>query len=129
MDPITIGLLIGAAGGLLNSQAQQTTDDKNRQVQAKIAQYSPWTHMTPGPTTNANPVGNVMQGALAGGMFGAKNSAALSPTPGTTALTDTASAPVAAGTGGAPMSPASGYGGGQDFNSWLAMLNSQGQGS
>lgn len=89
MDPMTIGLIMGA----VKAQSDEGKEKRDRQMQAGIAKYSPWTGMKaqPGQIQSANPVGDIAQGGLTGAMYGAQN-------PTTPATTDAG--------GAAPMSDA-----------------------
>ncbi len=70
MDPITIGLLIGAATGMFKG-GMDAKKEKAQRDQASAAQrWSPWTHIQAGPIQTADPMGSTMQGALAGASMG-----------------------------------------------------------
>lgn len=66
MDPITIGLLIGAATGMLKGAGDQQKEASQRKVASETARWSPWTRLNPGPIQQADMVGSTMQGALTG---------------------------------------------------------------
>lgn len=70
MDPITIGLLAGGGIGLLRGIGQQGEAKRQRLQEAAIAQYSPWTGMSPQRVQNADVLGSVMQGGMTGAMVG-----------------------------------------------------------
>jgi hypothetical protein len=63
-------LLAGAAVGLARGYADQQREKKDRQTQAEIARYSPWTGMGPSPVKPADMLGSTMQGAMGGAMMG-----------------------------------------------------------
>lgn len=69
--PIWAAMAAGAALGAVRSREQQKQADKQRKLQAAVAQNMHWTGMTPnlqafqGPDT----MGNMMQGAAQGAMF------------------------------------------------------------
>lgn len=70
MDPITLGLLIGGGTGLLKGMSDAEQAKHQRQVEAEIARYSPWTGMTPQRVAQPNVIDPAMQGALAGMAMG-----------------------------------------------------------
>lgn len=70
MDPITIGLIAGGGLGLLKSAEAQKAAQRERQVQAQMARYSPWTGMQGHSVQDPSMLGNVSQGALSGAMLG-----------------------------------------------------------
>lgn len=85
MDPITIGLLAGGGLGLLKGMSDAEQARHQRQVEAEIARYSPWTGMKPERIGQANVLGSAMQGALAGAQFAKQfpqGKEAETPTPG-----------------------------------------------
>lgn len=72
-----IGAGIGAASGAAKSAAAQGAKDKNLQLAAETARYSPWTKMDAGAATQqamsqpgANFFGDMVQGGFGGGMTG-----------------------------------------------------------
>ncbi len=69
-----IATAVGSAGGAIAGgvKAKMAADKeaKDRQLAADTQRFSPWTGMQAGPIEQANPVGDVLQGATAGGMFG-----------------------------------------------------------
>ncbi len=72
MDPITLGLLVGAGTGLIGG-VQKNAADKNRmkqeaQMRAAEIEASPWTGMK--PTTQISFVGDSGVGAASGGALG-----------------------------------------------------------
>ena len=80
MDPVTIGLVLGANAGLAALKNEQ--DRKNRraegEVQAETSRWSPWTGMQSSPKTDYNPVGTLSSGLMSGAMMaqGANNNEA-----------------------------------------------------
>lgn len=74
--PAGVGLAtaIGAGGGALAGgvKAKMAADKetKDRALAADTQRYSPWTGLQAAPVEAANPVGDVLQGAVGGGMFG-----------------------------------------------------------
>lgn len=65
------GLGIGAGVGLLkNELIDKPRADVNNQLQAKIAMYSPWTHMTPGKIQSPNPFDAALQYGATGALMG-----------------------------------------------------------
>ncbi len=70
MDPITIGLLIGAATGMLKGGLDEKKEASQRKETSAAQKWSPWTHMQGGPIQRADPLGSTMQGALAGAAVG-----------------------------------------------------------
>jgi hypothetical protein len=64
-------LLIGAGAGLLKSQlVDKPQADRQRKLAATTAALSPWTGMTPEMPQEANPLGSMLQGGLAGAQIG-----------------------------------------------------------
>lgn len=74
MDPVSIGLLVGAGTGLLKYQQDLDRERRQRKLTAEMTRTSPWTGMAPDPMAipSANMMGSVMQGGLSGGTFGQK---------------------------------------------------------
>ncbi len=70
MDPITIGLLAGGGLGLGKGFLDQGKEQRQRQQEAAIARWSPWTGMHPNQIQQADPLGSTMQGLVAGGQMG-----------------------------------------------------------
>jgi hypothetical protein len=71
MDPVTIGLLAGAGMGVLKSGEERRKAEADRQLQAAVATYSPWTGMQADTNfQDPNVMGNTMQGAMGGAMLG-----------------------------------------------------------
>jgi hypothetical protein len=70
MDPLTLAL-IGGGLGFLKSGQDDAMAKKQNLLNAQIMRYSPWTGMHPNQTQgHGDQLGNIMQGALTGGMFG-----------------------------------------------------------
>lgn len=70
MWPLIAGM---AAGGLLKSELiDRPREDRQRQMQAEIARYSPWSGMqaNPGAISEADPFGSALQGGMTGAAFG-----------------------------------------------------------
>lgn len=71
MDPLTIGLLGGAALGLGKSYlVDKPQEKKDRMVAAETARWSPWTHMQPEAVKRANPFGDALQFGSTGAQMG-----------------------------------------------------------
>jgi len=69
MEPLTIALIGGGLGlgkGLMDKEAE----DRQRKLAAITARWSPWTGMAPQMPKDANMLGSVLEGALAGAMLG-----------------------------------------------------------
>lgn len=61
MDPITLGLLIGAGGGLLKSvTVDKAREDRQRKLAAATQRYSPWTQLQAQPIQEADPFGSTL---------------------------------------------------------------------
>jgi hypothetical protein len=64
-------MLAGMGAGLLKSELiDRPQANKQRQLAATTAALSPWTGMTPTMPQEANPLGSMMQGGLAGAQIG-----------------------------------------------------------
>ena len=64
-------LLAGMGAGLLKSElVDKPQADRQRKLAATTAALSPWTGMTPTMPQEANPLGSMMQGGLAGAQLG-----------------------------------------------------------
>ncbi len=61
---------IGGGLGLAQYGVQQGENSRQRQVQAAMEKYSPWTGQHGHPVANANPVADIAQGAVAGAGVG-----------------------------------------------------------
>lgn len=70
MDPITIGLLVGAGSGILRGIGQKEEAREARKREAEIAKWSPWTGMEAQRVANPNTFDPIMQGALVGAAMG-----------------------------------------------------------
>lgn len=66
MDPVTIGLLVGAGKGLL---VDAPKEKRQRMLAAQTALYSPWTGMAPQNVQEADTFGSALQGVTAGAMY------------------------------------------------------------
>jgi hypothetical protein len=66
MSPWLIGLGAGLGKSMLIDQPRE---ERQRQLEATKALYSPWTGMQPGQIQEADPFGSAMQGAMAGLMY------------------------------------------------------------
>jgi len=69
IDPLTLAA-IGAGLGLLRSRQQGKAAERQRQLAANTALFRPFTGLTPQVPGEVDTLGNVLQGALAGGQFG-----------------------------------------------------------
>lgn len=65
-----IGLGAGAISGAAKAAHKGAQADRQRKLAAETQRYSPWTGMQAGQIEEANPVGDMFGGALAGGQFG-----------------------------------------------------------
>ena len=64
-------MLAGMGAGLLKSELiDRPQANKQRQLAATTAALSPWTGMTPTMPDEANPLGSMLQGGLAGAQIG-----------------------------------------------------------
>lgn len=70
MDPITIGLLAGAALGVLKGGMDQKQEARDRQAAAATQRYQPWTGIATPEIKRGDMLGSTMQGGLAGAMMG-----------------------------------------------------------
>lgn len=71
MDPMTIAALVGGGLGLAKNYGfDQPEANRQRQYQATVARFSPWTKQQAAPVGNPNPLGSTMQGALGGAAIG-----------------------------------------------------------
>lgn len=65
-----IGAGVGALAGGAKAAIAGGKESRDRQLAADTQRYSPWTGMQAAPVESANPVGDIMGGAVSGGMFG-----------------------------------------------------------
>lgn len=70
MDPVTIGLLIGAGTGLLKTEADKKKEARQRQLAATTQLYSPWTGLQANPVQEADEFGNLLKYSGAGASIG-----------------------------------------------------------
>lgn len=67
MDPILASLLIGSAVGVgKNLLVDQPQANRQRQLEAMKARFSPWTHQDFQGVGTPSPIGGAMQGGLTG---------------------------------------------------------------
>lgn len=66
MSPWLIGMGAGLGKSMLIDQPRE---QRQRQLEATKALYSPWTGIQPGQVNEADPFGSAMQGAMAGLMY------------------------------------------------------------
>jgi hypothetical protein len=72
MDPITLGLLLGAGGGLLkNFLVDKPKEERQRKLSAAQTRYSPWTGIAGGNVEEANPLGDALAYGSTGAQLGA----------------------------------------------------------
>lgn len=69
MDPVTIGL-VGAGLGVGKGLLDQQKEKRDRELQAQIAMWSPWTGMAPQQVQEADVLGSAMQGGMSGAALG-----------------------------------------------------------
>jgi hypothetical protein len=85
MTGLELALLGAGIGFLKNEFVDKPQEAEDRERADRITRWSPWTGMKPNPVREANLFNNVLQGGMAGMMFGqnldaaqaAKDSAAL----------------------------------------------------
>lgn len=70
MDPLTIGLLAGAALGVGKSIMGGQEAKRKRKAEGTIAQWSPWTGMSAQRVDEPDTFGNILQGGATGAMLG-----------------------------------------------------------
>ena len=59
--------LIGALTGLAKSElVDRPAEDKDRELQAATAKFSPWTGLSPRDVKRADPFGSALQGGMTG---------------------------------------------------------------
>lgn len=110
MDPVTIGLLAGAGigavkGGVLDRQKEE----RQRQRDAELARWSPWSGIGPQGIQEADMLGSTMQGAMGGAMLGSNipgGGGGAATAAGGASGGGAAGTPLAAGYGGQDMSSA-----------------------
>lgn len=76
MDPLTIAAIMGGAGLLKSEILDRPREEKQREMAAVTARWSPWTGMAPQGIREADPFGSALQGAAVGGMLGQNQAAA-----------------------------------------------------
>lgn len=71
MDPILASIIGGVGVGILKSYLDEGNAKKQREMQAAVAQYSPWTGMRPSlQGLQTDYAGNLLSGGLTGAQFG-----------------------------------------------------------
>lgn len=70
MDPITLGLLLGAAGILKSEAIDRPAADRKRKAEAAKTRYSPWTGMQGSSVDDPDTVGAGMNWGMAGAGMG-----------------------------------------------------------
>jgi hypothetical protein len=70
MDPITLGLLLGAAGVLKSEAIDRPAADRKRKAEAAKTRYSPWTGMQGSNVDDPDSVGSGMNWGMAGATLG-----------------------------------------------------------
>jgi hypothetical protein len=70
MDPQLIGMIGGAGMGLLKSNEDEAKANRQRQLAATTALYSPWTGMKPNEVQEASTMGATLGGAAQGAALG-----------------------------------------------------------
>ncbi len=82
-------LVIGAALGLAKAAADSEKEKRQRVMESQIAKWSPWSKMKADPSAidAADPFGSVLQGGLAGAMYGQANPEAPAAPEGSTGMT------------------------------------------
>lgn len=72
MDPLTLAAIMGGVGLLKGELLDRPREEKQREMAAVTARWSPWTGMAPQPIKEADPFGSALQSAAIGGMLGQK---------------------------------------------------------
>lgn len=70
MDPLTLALILGGTGLLKGLTSDRNKEARDRELQAKTAQYSPWTGLRPRDVQEADPFGNMLKYGATGAMLG-----------------------------------------------------------
>lgn len=70
MDPLTMAAIMGGVGLLKSELLDRPKEDRQRELAAVTARWSPWTGMAPQAIKEADPFGSALQGASAGAMMG-----------------------------------------------------------
>jgi hypothetical protein len=70
MDPLTMAALVGGAGLLKSELLDRPREERQRELAATTARWSPWTGMAPNAIQGADPFGSALEGATAGAMMG-----------------------------------------------------------
>lgn len=113
--PLAIGALIGAGLGLLKGKGDKEQERRDRALAAETARWSPWTGMQAQMPQNVSMAGEVLKGGATGAMMGqgmGGDTKLAQPNMGLSG------GPVAAGTGGAMMSPNMTP---QQYQTWMMM--------
>lgn len=71
MNPLILGMLIGAGTGVAKSALVDAPEEKaNRTLASSTQRYSPWTGLKADAVKRADPLGSALQGGVAGAQFG-----------------------------------------------------------
>lgn len=108
MDPMTIGLLLGAVTGALKGDSDQKTYQSQMKQAAETQRYSPWTGMKASMPTEPNPFGTMASFAGAGASLGQGVQNAGGGSPATSAGAMNADSLSKAGMSADPYSPNNG---------------------
>ena len=76
MGPLAMMALGAGAGYLKNQLVDKPNEERERQLQAEIARWSPWTGISPTPVRRSNVGADMMQGGFTGLMMGQQGAAA-----------------------------------------------------
>ena len=102
MDPVTLALILGAAGFAKSQLIDRPKEARDRKFESVKAQWAPWTGMNPSPVKEADPFGSTIQGAFTGASLGQAAASA-------DALNAYTKAQTAAAASAAPAAAAPGY--------------------
>ena len=102
MDPLTLSLILGAAGFAKSQLIDRPKEARDRKFESVKAMWAPWTGMQPNAVKEADPFGSTIQGAFTGASLGQAAASAQ-------ALDAYTKAQTAAAASAAPDAAASGY--------------------
>ena len=128
MDPLTIGLLAGAALGVGKSIMGGQEAKRKRKAEGTIAQWSPWTGMSAQRVDEPDTFGNILQGGATGAMLGQGIGAAGAAGGGAAGAAGAGGATAGAAGSGAATGAAGASGGGAALSAGTAGAGAAGAG-